>query len=67
MIQAIELAPELRYQSGDRGWIGDNPFIFLNCAVICDLGWRPKLNIQQAIVRTVQFLEQNPVIAEMVA
>jgi UDP-glucose 4-epimerase len=63
----LGLAPELRYHGGDRGWIGDNPFIFLDCAAIRALGWRPKLNIQQAVVRTVQFLEQNPVMTEMVA
>ena len=27
---ALGLTPELRYTGGDRGWIGDNPFIFLD-------------------------------------
>jgi UDP-glucose 4-epimerase len=60
----LGVTPELRYTGGDRGWVGDNPFIFLDCAAISSLGWRPKLNIQQAIIRTVEFLEQNPAITE---
>ena len=63
----LGLAPELRYTGGDRGWVGDNPFIFLDCASIQSLGWRPRLNIQQAVIRTVEFLEQNPAITEHVA
>jgi len=61
----LGLAPELRYSGGDRGWVGDNPFIFLDCTAIRSLGWRPKLNIQQAVIRTVEFLEQNPAITEV--
>ena len=56
----LKLNPELRYSGGDRGWIGDNPFIFLDCAAIRSIGWRPQLSIQQAVIRTVDFLRQNP-------
>jgi len=47
--------------------VGDNPFIFLDCSAIRSLGWRPQLNIQQAVIRTVKFLEQNPAITETVS
>jgi UDP-glucose 4-epimerase len=60
----LGLKPEIRYSGGDRGWVGDNPFIFLDCAAARSLGWRPKVSIQQAVIRTVEFLEQNPTIAE---
>lgn len=60
----LGVSPELRYSGGDRGWIGDNPFIFLDCAAVRSLDWRPKLSIQQAVIRTVEFLEKNPAIAE---
>lgn len=63
----LGLAPELRYSGGDRGWVGDNPFIFLDCAAIRSLGWRPKFNIQQAVIQTVQYLEQDSAITEAVA
>jgi UDP-glucose 4-epimerase len=60
----LGLTPELRYSGGDRGWVGDNPFIFLDCAAIRSFSWQPKLTIQQAVIRTVRFLEQNPAIGE---
>jgi len=60
----LRLNPELRYSGGNRGWIGDNPFIFLDCAAIRSFGWRPQLSIQQAVIRTVDFLRQNPAIVE---
>jgi UDP-glucose 4-epimerase len=55
----LKLAPEIRYSGGDRGWIGDNPFIFLDCARMRGLGWKPKLSIREGIVRTLSYLEQN--------
>jgi len=50
--------PKLEYAGGDRGWVGDNPFIFLDCSAIRALGWRPALTIRQAVVRTVRYLKQ---------
>jgi len=52
--------PDIIYSGGRRGWIGDNPFIFLDCSRMRALGWRPKLDIQQGIVRTLQYFEKNP-------
>jgi UDP-glucose 4-epimerase len=56
---ALGLEPELRYTGGDRGWIGDNPFILLDTAKIQSTGWRPKLTIEQGIIRTLKWLEAN--------
>jgi UDP-glucose 4-epimerase len=53
-------SPRLIYSGGKRGWIGDSPFILLDCNRIRSLGWRPTLSIQQAVVSTVEFLEDNP-------
>ncbi len=55
----LGLKPELEFTGGERGWIGDNPFIFLDTAKIRATGWEPKLTIEQGIVRTVQWLQQN--------
>jgi len=57
--EKLGVSPKIRYTGGERGWIGDNPFIFLDCARIRKLGWTPSLNIQQGVVRTVEFLQQN--------
>ena len=56
----LGVSPRLMYSGGKRGWIGDSPFILLDCNRIRSLGWRPTLSIQQAVVRTVEFLENNP-------
>jgi len=53
---ALGLNPRVAYTGGDRGWTGDNPFIFLDTARIRALGWRPKLGIEESIRRTVEFL-----------
>jgi len=55
----LGLKPTLQYTGGDRGWIGDNPFIFLDCSRMRALGWQPRLTIQQAVTRTIAYLESN--------
>jgi UDP-glucose 4-epimerase len=55
----LGVTPELNYAGGDRGWIGDNPFIFLDTTRIRSLGWAPKLSIREGILRTVQWLQAN--------
>ncbi len=54
----LGVAPQLCYSGGDRGWVGDNPFIFLDTARIRALGWRPALSIREAVLRTVEYLER---------
>jgi UDP-glucose 4-epimerase len=56
----LGLDPAREYTGGDRGWVGDNPFIFLDCARIRSLGWRPRLTIRDGVLRTLDFLEQHP-------
>ena len=55
----LGLTPRLEYTGGERGWIGDNPFIQLDVTKIQALGWRPKLSIQEGILRTLQWLQSN--------
>ena len=55
----LQLSPEITYSGGQRGWIGDSPFIFLDCSRMRELGWRPQLTIQEAVVRTVRYLQKN--------
>ncbi len=57
--QALGVNPEMEYTGGDRGWIGDNPFIFLDTKLIRSLGWEPKYSINEGVVRTVEFLKAN--------
>jgi UDP-glucose 4-epimerase len=55
----LGLNPMITYTGGTRGWIGDNPFIFLDTARIRALGWEPKLTIRQGVERTIAWLTQN--------
>ncbi len=56
----LGLEPRRRYTGGERGWVGDSPFIFLDTAKIRALGWRPRLSIREGILRTLTFLQANP-------
>jgi UDP-glucose 4-epimerase len=56
----LGLKPKLEFTGGDRGWIGDNPFIFLDTAKICATGWQPKLGIREGVIRTLDWLGKNP-------
>lgn len=57
--EGLGLKPALSYGGGNRGWIGDNPFIFLETKRIQETGWRPKLTIREGILRTLRWLEAN--------
>jgi UDP-glucose 4-epimerase len=57
--ERLGVRPELTYAGGERGWIGDSPFILLDTRRIRALGWKPKLTIREGIIRTVDWLSQN--------
>ena len=56
---ALGLKPRLEYTGGERGWVGDNPFIFLETKKVNATGWKPKLTIEQGIIRTLHWLQAN--------
>ncbi len=60
----LGLKPELQFTGGERGWVGDNPFIFLDTAKVRKTGWASKLTIQQGIIRTVDWLTKNQWVLE---
>lgn len=51
--------PALDYTGGDRGWVGDNPFIYLDTTRILGTGWKPRFGIREAVERTVDYLLAN--------
>ena len=57
--ESLKVKPTMQYSGGDRGWIGDNPFIFLETKRIQALGWKPKHTIREGVLKTVEFLQQN--------
>jgi UDP-glucose 4-epimerase len=60
----LGLKPRRDYSGGERGWVGDSPFIFLDTAKIRSLGWKPKLTIEEGVRRTVRYLRENPWLLE---
>jgi UDP-glucose 4-epimerase len=56
---ALGLKPRLDYTGGQRGWVGDSPFILLDTKRIRSLGWKPELGIEQGIVKTLRWLQDN--------
>jgi UDP-glucose 4-epimerase len=64
LCEALELKPRFDYTGGNRGWIGDNPFIFLDTAKVRATGWASKLTIREGILRTLRWLQANPWVLE---
>jgi UDP-glucose 4-epimerase len=57
--ETLGLSPRLDFTGGQRGWIGDSPFIFLDTAKIRSLGWQPRLSIREGVIATVKYLKAN--------
>jgi UDP-glucose 4-epimerase len=57
--QRLNLTPTLEFTGGDRGWVGDNPFIFLDTSKVRKTGWQSKLTIRHAVEKTVDWLAAN--------
>jgi UDP-glucose 4-epimerase len=57
--EQLNVSPRLSYAGGDRGWIGDSPYILLDARRMRSVGWKPKFSIRDGVIRTVEFLNQN--------
>jgi len=55
----LKIKPELEFTGGDRGWVGDNLFVFLDTPEIQNEGWQAKYTIQQSIETTIGWLREN--------
>lgn len=57
--ERLGIKPRIEYTGGERGWVGDSPFIFLDCSRLRSLGWRPTLTIRDGVIRTVDYLQEQ--------
>ncbi len=62
--ERLGVRPRRDYTGGERGWVGDSPFIFLDTSKVRALGWRPRLTIREAVLRTLDYLRANPWVLE---
>ncbi len=60
----LNVSPELSYEGGERGWIGDNPFIYLDTKKVRSLGFERKATIEEGVIKTVDYLLENPWVFE---
>jgi UDP-glucose 4-epimerase len=57
--EELGVRPSRVYTGGERGWIGDSPFIFLDTAFVRSFGWKPKLTIRESVIKTLRYLQSN--------
>lgn len=57
--ECLRTSPELLFENTPRGWIGDNPTIFLDTSKANSLGWIPTISIEDAVVETVNWMIEN--------
>ena len=52
----------VRYRTtgGERGWLGNSPFVHLDTTKLKALGWRPQVSIERGIRTTVRYLQAHP-------
>jgi UDP-glucose 4-epimerase len=55
----LSLSPQIEHTGGRRGWTGDSPLIQLDTTRIRSLGWEPTLTIREAVIKTLEWFEQN--------
>jgi UDP-glucose 4-epimerase len=60
LCEELEISPDVEYEERDRGWIGDNPNLYLDIQKLSKLGWKPERTIEESVKRTVRWLANNP-------
>jgi UDP-glucose 4-epimerase len=56
--------PKRNYTGEKRGWIGDSPFIFLDCKKLKSTGWKAEKTIRQSVETTLKYLLENKWVLE---
>jgi UDP-glucose 4-epimerase len=55
----LSLTPTVEFGRGERGWIGDNPYVFLDVGKALATGWAPRHDIEPAVRETARWLDAN--------
>lgn len=55
----LNVSPQLEYSGGERGWIGDNKYIYLDIKKIKKLGWKPQYTIKESIIKTLDYFKNS--------
>ena len=57
--EELGLSPRLEFGTGNRGWVGDNPFVFLDVQKAMSAGWAPAHTIESSVRETTRWLAAN--------
>ena len=57
--EELGVSPRLEFGTGDRGWVGDNPFVFLDVQKAMSAGWAPVHAIESSVRETARWLVAN--------
>jgi UDP-glucose 4-epimerase len=59
IIEHLGLKPTVKHTGGKRGWTGDSPLILLDTSRIRSLGWSPTLSIREAVIKTLEWCDND--------
>jgi UDP-glucose 4-epimerase len=59
IVGRMGLTPEIHYGTEDRGWVGDNPFTWLDVSKAREHGWVADWGIRASVEATVDWLLDN--------
>lgn len=55
----MNVEPKIIWSGNEIGWVGDSKINDLDITKLLALGWKPKYNIEQTILRTLEWLNDN--------
>lgn len=55
----LGLKPNVTFGTENRGWIGDNPLIYLDIDKIRKFKWQPQYSIEESVRDTVSYMKSN--------
>lgn len=58
--QHMRVNPVLTWSGNEVGWVGDSKINNLDISKLTNLGWKPNYSIKESIIRTLQWLDNNP-------
>jgi UDP-glucose 4-epimerase len=53
VIDRMSPGTPIAYAGGDRGWVGDVPRFAYSTQRLAELGWRPRLSSDEAVLRAI--------------
>lgn len=59
VIEEMNLASQIRFTGGDRGWVGDVPEFNYNLDKIHSLGWKAEISSNEAVRKSIQFILEH--------